>query len=165
MFVYIYLCSYLFCLFNYVKIYSWETKLLWLVYWLSLCWGYRSFHFRTSILQWLEEDSGILPETSRFRGFWEAKTVNFLVLSRRNHLKPVGFFMIFHLGSTAVTHHVFWCSVEWARPMKTRMVAETQTCPQTGIVFMGKQPQPGEEDQRCLLAQLQLFDISCWASL
>eukprot|EP00435_Cladocopium_sp_Y103_P039608 s1013_g10.t1 len=37
-----------------------------------------------------EEDSGILPENSRFRGFWE-----------------------------------------------------------TGIVFMGKEPQPGEEDQRC----------------
>lgn len=37
-----------------------------------------------------EEDSGILPEYSRFRGFWE-----------------------------------------------------------TGIVFMGKEPQPGEEDQRC----------------
>ena len=57
---------------------------MWLVFCLRLCWGYRSFQWGgwclaflnlwlpVAAFRWPQEDSGILPEYSRFRGFWEA---------------------------------------------------------------------------------------------
>ena len=131
---------------------------MWLVFCLSLCWGYRSFQWGgwclaflnlwlpVAAFRWPQEDSGILPENSRFRGFWEAIWQWKTRVEQAKTMETRG---NFHVGSTAVTHQN---ALSW--PLNTtpctRIVAET--CPQTGIVFMGKEPQPGEEDQRCLLA-------------
>ena len=73
---------------------------MWLVFCLSLCWGYRSFQWGgwclaflnlwlpVAAFRWPQEDSGILPEYSRFRGFWEAKAVKNSCWAGENHWNP-----------------------------------------------------------------------------